>query len=432
MWVLSLAALATGCGAGEEPQPWADSPTQVASQPLSALPSKCQDIKAADPQAVDGEFTLYVRGQADSPWTAWCQNMAGTPSEYLTLTRTGADTNFAQYTAGGSSAPGTNVRTTYTRLRVDPVTLQVLTGDQRFSTSTGALSHGSTRVTSMPFGVAMSCNGTRAPANIDLRGTPFAVAPSQLVLGGWRPVGSTDPREANQVYSLQGGGSCGWNGPVGSFNPFNQSGAPLQLYYSGPRPATCQDIKAANPEALDGDYTLHIAGDPQKPWSAWCQNMAGTPAEYLRLVQTGTSVNYSQYTAGVHSGGSSVRTTYTRLRIDPVTLRVDTADQTFSSSNGGTVSHGGELVTSMPYAVAMGCDNWGMGNVDLRGTPFAVASGQFTLGGMSTAGNHVYSEANRAVSLSASGGCGWSAPLNSYNPFNQNGLPLQLVYAPPQ
>jgi hypothetical protein len=388
----------------------------------------CQDIKAANPEATDGHATLYLGGDESRPWTAWCQDMAGTPSEYLTLVRTGSNTNFSQYTAG-SYSPGTTVRTTYTRLRIDPLTLRVNTADQTFSSSSGSLTHSPTQVTSMPYGVAMSCNGGLAPANIDLRGTPFAVAASAFAIGGWDAKGSTVSSESNQVLSLSGGGYCGWAGLAGSANPFNQNGGYLQLQYRGPnQPATCQEIKAANPQAEDGEYTLHVDGDPAKPWAAWCQDMAGTPSEYLTLVQTGASSNYSQYTAGGSSPGTSVRTTYTRLRIDPLTLRVNTADQTFSSSSG-SLTHSPTQVTSMPYAAAMGCSHWGSGNVDLRGTPFAVASGQFALGGVSAGGSAAHSAGNQVVSLSGSGGCGWIAPRNSYNPFNQSGLPLLLVYS---
>jgi hypothetical protein len=217
--VLGLAALSIGCERRDTRAP---------------LPATCQDIKAANPRAVDGEFTLYFSGKADMRWTAWCRNMAGTPSEYLVLARTGPDTNFAQYTAGGPS-PGTTVRTHYTRLRIDPVSLRVMTGDQTFATSTGALQHGDTRVTAMPYGVAMTCDSGQAPANIDLRGTPFAVAPGQFAAGGWHATGQATYREANQVVHLEGGGFCGWDAPAGSYNPFNQEGTPLLLLYAGAR-----------------------------------------------------------------------------------------------------------------------------------------------------------------------------------------------------
>lgn len=420
---LSLAALATGCGAGED----ASAPVNAAAQALSGVPVTCQDIKASTPEATDGYFTLYVGGDASLPWVAWCHGMAGTPAEYLPLERVGTDSNFAQYTAGGSS-PGTTVRTSYTRLRIDPVTLRVDTADQRFSSSSGSLNHGSTQVTAMPLGVAMSCNGTLAPANIDLRGTPFTVATGQFTVAGSSAKGSTAYSEVNRVVNLSGGGSCGWDAPAGSFNPFNQSGAQLQLRYRDEsRPSSCQDIKTAHPDAADGDYALFIDKDPLRSWGVYCRDMAGTPSDYLTLVQTGTSSNYSQYTAGGNSPGTDVRTLYTRLRINPTTYQVNTADQTFSTSTGSLL-HGNEPVTSMPFAAAMGCSRWGVGNVDLRGTGFAVAPGQFRVGGVSASGSYNYSSGNQVVALSAYGGCGWVGPLNSFNPFNQNGMPLPLVY----
>lgn len=427
--LLSLAAFATGCGAGGEV------PASVASEPqsLTALPATCQDIRTAQPSAPDGPYLLYIGGTASLAWTAWCHDMAGTPKEFLTLEQTGAGSNSSQYLAGGPS-PGTPVRTSYARVRIHPVTLRVDTADQTFSTSSGSLLHDPVQVTSMPYAVGMACNGTQAQAQVDLRGTPFSVAPGQFSLGGSGVQGGAVYREADQVVSLSGGGSCGWVGPVGSYNPFNQNGTLLQLQYrSSALPVSCQDITASQPDSPDGDYTLYVNRDGLKPWVAYCRNMAGTPSEYLTLAQTPANSNYSQYTAGGNSPGTSVRTVYTRLRLDPVTLRVNTADPTFSTSTGALQHVGKVAVSSMPYAAAMGCSTWGVGNVDLRGTPFAVASGQFSVGGVSTGGSSFnYSQANQVVGLSGYGGCGWVAPVGSFNPFNQSGQPLLLVYAAPQ
>ncbi|RKH06587.1 hypothetical protein D7V97_22305 [Corallococcus sp. CA053C] len=425
--LLSLAAFASGCGAGSEAPSIAS-----ATQSLEALPATCQDIRTAQPSAPDGPYLLYLGGKASLAWTAWCHDMAGTPKEFLTLEQTGAGSNSSQYLAGGNSS-GTTVRTSYTRLRINPVNLRVNTADPTFSTSSGSLLHSPVQVTSMPYAVGMSCNGTQAPAQVDLRGTPFSVAPGQFSLGGSSPQGSAVYSAADQVVALSGGGSCGWMGPPGSYNPFNQNGTLLQLQYrSSSLPANCQDIQAAQPGSPDGDYTLYVNRDGLKPWVAYCRNMAGTPSEYLTLAQTTAGSNDSQYTAGGNSPGTSVRTVYTRLRLHPVTLQVNTADQTFSTSTGALNHVGKEAVTSMPYAAAMGCSTWGVGNVDLRGTPFAVASGQFSIGGVSTGGSSFgYSQANQVVSLSGYGGCGWVAPVGSFNPFNQSGQPLLLVYASP-
>jgi hypothetical protein len=195
-------------------------------------------------------------------------------------------------------------------------------------------------------------------------------------------------------------------------------------------PASCQDIKSANPSAANGAYTLYVGGDVSKPWTAWCHNMAGTPAEYLSLPSTGASVNFSQYTAGVNNGAGStnVRTLFTKIRIDPITLRVNTGDQTFSTSSG-QLNHGGP-VTSMSYAAAMNCDfgNPGLGNVDLRGTTFAVAANQFAVVGSYPSGEAIYSSDSQVVNLWGRGDCGWNSVVGADHPFNGRAASLQLQY----
>lgn len=200
---------------------------------------------------------------------------------------------------------------------------------------------------------------------------------------------------------------------------------------AGP-PASCQELKYANPSAADGEYTLYFGHDQSKPWKAWCRNMAGTPAEYLTLPSTGSSLNFSQYTAGVHNGGGTdVRTLFTKVRIDPATLIVSTGDQTFSTSSG-LLWHG-DAVTSMSYAAAMNCDfgNPGLGNVDLRGTPFAVAPNQFVAIGYYASGGATYSSNNQLVDLWNRGECGWMSVQGADHPFNGRSFQLQLQYAPP-
>ena len=201
-----------------------------------------------------------------------------------------------------------------------------------------------------------------------------------------------------------------------------------------PPPASCQDIKAKTPGAVDGEYTLFINHDPSKPWTAFCHAMGTSPAEFLSLHALGNDHNFSQYTAGGAVSGSNVRTLYGKVRVDPATLLVDISDQTFSTSSGSLI-HGGETVSSMPYGVAMSCDDSpsGAGNIDLTGTPFAVATGEFLQGGTdSAAGTSTYSSDNRVVNLTGGGYCGWTcASPATFNPFNTTGtFQLQLVFQP--
>jgi hypothetical protein len=178
---------------------------------------------------------------------------------------------------------------------------------------------------------------------------------------------------------------------------------------------------------------LHIGHDLAKGWTAYCRNMATSPAEYLPLQNVSSSANFSQYTAGGAVSGTNVRTSYTKIRIDPSSLLVDISDQTFSTSTGELI-HGGESVTSMPYGVGMSCDASpsGIGNIDLTGTPFAVAADEFEVGGAGSSGSATYSSDNRVVNLSGGGYCGWiCATPSTFNPFNDAGdFQLALTYVP--
>jgi len=199
-------------------------------------PATCADVKSHVAAAADGPYTLYLTADAGKPWTAFCAAMATTPLEYLSLT--GA--NSAQYTSGGAS-PGTSVRTTYTKVRFDPATLNINISDRRFAMSQGMLNHSGdgTMVTSMPYGVAMDCQGnnsTSGVALIDLTATKFALTgANEFAEGGNMSNSSIQPTSNNQRATINGGGNCGWVAPVGApMNPFNNnvtSGAILKVVY---------------------------------------------------------------------------------------------------------------------------------------------------------------------------------------------------------
>ncbi|WP_375758741.1 GON domain-containing protein [Corallococcus exercitus] len=270
----SLTALAVGCGTNDPASPAGAS----APQALSTLPATCADVHAVHPNAPDGHYALYVGGDPDASWGAYCHDMAGTPREYLTLPLQMQDTNVSRYLAGGDS-PGTSVVTSYQRVRLHPDTFQVDTGDQTFATSTGELTHSPDTVRAMPFGVAMSCNGEQAQANINLIGTNFEVDSGLFGVGGFDASGNAVASGDGQVVTLSGGGFCGWTGPLGSYNPYNQTGSLLQLKYRPPLllPATCKDLQTDYSLTHDGEYTLCVGHDPNQCWSAWCHGMDGAP-----------------------------------------------------------------------------------------------------------------------------------------------------------
>jgi hypothetical protein len=252
---LAISSLAGGfLAAGVAPGSAAPAP------PPPTPPATCADIHAANPAAPDGNYTLVDGGKAVP---VYCFDMAGTPREYLNLANTGTNTNFSQYTAGGAS-PGTNVRTTFTKLRIDPATLTVDIGDLTFATSTGSLNHGGTPVTSMPYGVAMSCtDAADGVGNIDLTGTPFSVTDGFNV-GGFDASGTAIPSPDNKVIDLTGGGFCGWitpNPPM--FNPFNPQPGNFVLTLADSSVPTSTTLQVnPNPGKQGNPVNLHAQVSP--------------------------------------------------------------------------------------------------------------------------------------------------------------------------
>jgi cysteine-rich repeat protein len=175
-------------------------------------------------------------------------------------------------------------------------------------------------------------------------------------------------------------------------------------------PKTCADYVNADPGLPDGEYTLRYEGNPDKPWTAYCHDMAGAATEYLVLDNVGGDFNFGQYTAGGFSPGTSVRTSYERLRIDPLTLEVDIDDRTFASS-GGALTHGGNPVTEISYAIAISCngDPVGAANINLLGTPFFVNQA-FCQAGFLPVGQASVSDNGQVVNMFGGGECGWTSP----------------------
>jgi GON domain len=225
----AFAPLMTGCVAAADSdvldEPIAEAEQALLPPPPPPPPASCQDIRSANPMAGDGAYVLHINHDPAKGWTAHCRNMATTPAEYLPLQNVSSSANFSQYTAGGAVS-GSNVRTRYTKVRIDPASLLVDISDQTFATSSGQLSHGSETVTSMPFGVGMSCDGSASGvANIDLTGTPFAVATDEFLTGGAGSSGSAVYSTDNRVVNLTGGGYCGWIcASPATYNPFNDAG----------------------------------------------------------------------------------------------------------------------------------------------------------------------------------------------------------------
>jgi len=167
---------------------------------------------------------------------------------------------------------------------------------------------------------------------------------------------------------------------------------------------SCQDVRSRNPQAPDGNYVISPNGDS---FTVYCYNMAGQPKEYLTLVQTGSGSNYSRYATGGAVSGNDVVTLFTKVRIDPQTLVVDTGDRTFATSSGSIT--GANSFNSIPYATAADCrapgSQTGTANIDLRGTPFIVHD-SFASTGYQAAGSAQVGANGQVVNLAGGGYCG--------------------------
>jgi len=212
----------TGGAAGTtDPTGGSSAPTSMASGETddSTLPESCAELRDGAPGAMDGEYTVYAGGDVARPWQVWCVDMDGAPADYLTLPMAGPDRNFSEYVPG--SGQGTAVRTTYSRVRIDPYGFRVDVSDQRFSSSSGQLMHGDAVVASMSYAAAMDCvdaGSTAGRGNLDLRGTPFTVPPAQFRVHGHLAAGSATPGANEQVIDLLGGGLCGYIVPEARFD----------------------------------------------------------------------------------------------------------------------------------------------------------------------------------------------------------------------
>jgi hypothetical protein len=103
----------------------------------------------------------------------------------------------------------------------------------------------------------------------------------------------------------------------------------VPIVSAGGLPSSCAEYKSSNASATDGEYTISINGNFA---TVYCHNMGGTPKEYLTLVKTGDTANFSNFGRGQNSNG--LTTKYSKVRFDPSTLTVNIGDTTFSNSTG--------------------------------------------------------------------------------------------------
>jgi GON domain len=193
----------------------------------------------------------------------------------------------------------------------------------------------------------------------------------------------------------------------------------------------CREVKARLGLATDGVHAIDPDLDgPAAPFAVFCANMATpAPVEYLELARRSLpadrpAVNFASYATGAVHGlwqcDCGVLTTlYAKLRIDPVTLVVDTADRAFAvysdSTDAACLQASAGCPAPNPYALASSCvtnlDASGTANVDLRDTGFHVAAGTseapiFALAGFTPAGTVELDATRHVANLTGGGDCG--------------------------
>jgi hypothetical protein len=120
------------------------------------------------------------------------------------------------------------VRTEYKRIRIDPETLTVDISDQTYALSSGHITLNGVEVTSMPFGIAMACEGpsTYATTMMSIRDTPFVIE-SKLAPAGTSAGGGFTVWSDEQTVEGWAHGDCGY------LPPENMTGMPVNQLANG-------------------------------------------------------------------------------------------------------------------------------------------------------------------------------------------------------
>jgi hypothetical protein len=187
------------------------------------------------------------------------------------------------------------------------------------------------------------------------------------------------------------------------------------------RMRSCKSILDAGLSNGDGIYTIDPDGKEANPsFDVYCHNMQqDTPKEYLELKKIGDNYNYSLYKSGGSRTGEDVVTHYTKIKINPETLIVDTTDTTFSSTTGKLYYNNRVSETYAQYGKAWDCitsnSAKGKANIDLTETPFKIHdnlifSPNHPTGSYHGNGTSSFEENRQIVNTTGGGYCGANYP----------------------
>lgn len=211
---------------------------------------------------------------------------------------------------------------------------------------------------------------------------------------------------------------------AGTYSVISEKLPSLDNYF----PQSAKEIRDMYSALGDDVYTLYYQGKKDQPYQVWIKDLrSNEPKEYLTLSQ----LNYSSIPSDkTYYRGQDMRTTYDRIRINPVTLTVDKFDTTYSKTVGGPINF--YQWSSKPVNKRTKTETWNfsyyggtrncngnndndksMARIDLQGTPFAVADDVYwEIGGNGASGGYVWlSHERQVVDIKAANGTsGWAKP----------------------
>jgi hypothetical protein len=191
-----------------------------------AFPRSCAEARASG-ATVDGTVRIDPDGNGPlRPFEVFCADMGdghGPPREYVTLPNGELsghpEANATQFVWLGGTCECPDLVRRFSRVRIDPATMTIDPRDGTFSTYNRSLAcetehpnHCGDHV-ELAWGSPGSCRAAgdaSARASIDLRGTPFALAPSaRFVPAGFGAAGEATIAPNRKTATMTGGGQCG-------------------------------------------------------------------------------------------------------------------------------------------------------------------------------------------------------------------------------
>jgi hypothetical protein len=122
--------------------------------------------------------------------------------------------------------------------------------------------------------------------------------------------------------------------------------------------------------------------------------------------------NYASHRNDQFDSTFVVNTTYTKVRIDPCTFKVNITDIAFATTKNTRPSP--QASEYMAFGTAAGCDDETTGNarIDLSGTPLYI-SDVFVTNGFACLGKASFSASAQVASITGGGFCGATCPQSA-------------------